>query len=101
MAKSVYWLDPELGLSAQGEAVDPIINTSANVALSLKDTYVDGYALDTYWGLGIPPLRHRQRDDSLGFTSGSPRLNTPGKGRSTSVQETRAPRLPEGGQSYS
>lgn len=49
-----------------------------------------------------PPLRQMQRNDTLSFRSGNARLNTNGRaGRATSIQEARAPRLPEGGQSYS
>lgn len=63
------------------------------------------YDTENMWQLwaacSIPPLRQKQRNDSLGFTTGSPRLNTPGRGSATSIQETRAPRLPEGGQTYS
>jgi hypothetical protein len=100
MANSAYWYSPLDDLFAESEPTEYLESSAMNAALSKSQTFVDDFT-DTWWSLGIPPLRQKQRNDSLGFTTGSPRLNTAGRGSATSVQETRAPRLPEGGQSYS
>jgi hypothetical protein len=99
MAKSIYWLLPEHQLSAEGDPNDIINVTDSNVALARCSTYVNANP-DSWWSVGIPPLRMLQRDDALGKVgSAGPRI-TSGQG-GQSVQSAKNPRIKTGeGQTY-